>query len=231
MGSSPIERAIFKVGEKVKVREQLEKVRKSLEGYENVTLVAATKYMDVDHTRSLVEAGITHLGENRTDMFLEKYEALKEYSNVKWHFFGTLQSRKVRDVVNKIDYLHSLDRTSLAVELNKRLEKPLDCFVQVNISAEDNKGGVPVHKLIPFIKSLGQYPKIRVIGLMCIAPFTFDQQVVEDTFKKMRELQLDVQDLELDFAPCTELSMGMSNDYKLAVKHGATYIRLGRVFL
>lgn len=231
MGSSPIERAIFKVGEKVKIKEQLEKVRESLVGYDHITLVAATKYMDLEQTKVLVEAGITHLGENRTDMFLEKYEALKDYPNIKWHFFGNLQSRKVRDVANRIHYLHSLDRTSLAAELNKRLENPLDCFVQVNLTNDEKKSGVRPNKLISFIKSLKQYPKIRVIGLMCIAPFTFDQQVLEDSFKKMQELQKDVQELHLECAPCTELSMGMSNDYKIALKYGATFIRLGRVFL
>lgn len=231
MGSSPIERAIFKVGEKVKIKEQIAKVKASLEGYGNVTLVAATKYMDLEQTKALVDAGIKHLGENRTDMFIEKYEALKDNPDIKWHFFGTLQSRKVRDVVNRIDYLHSLDRPSLAVELNKRLEKTLDCFVQVNLSGEENKTGVAPHKLIPFIKSLSRYPKIRVIGLMCIAEFTFDQSVVVNTFKKMQDLQKDVQALELEFAPCNELSMGMSNDYKVALKYGATFIRLGRVFL
>lgn len=215
----------------MKVVEQVKKVKESINGYENVTLVAATKYMDLDQTKELIEAGITHIGENRSDMFLEKYEALKDNPEIKWHFFGTLQSRKIREVANKIDYLHSLDRTSLAVELNKRLDKPLKCFVQVNITGEDNKGGVPIDKLISFVKSLGAYPKIKVVGLMCIAQLTFDNSIIEASFETMQELQKEVQSLNLEFAPCNELSMGMSNDYKLALEHGATFIRLGRIFL
>lgn len=215
----------------MKVVEQVKKVMESINGYENVTLVAATKYMDLDQTKELIEAGITHIGENRTDMFLEKYEALQDNPNLKWHFFGTLQTRKIREVANKIDYLHSLDRTSLAVELNKRLDKPLNCFVQVNITGEDNKGGVPIDKTIPFIKSLSAYPKIKVIGLMCIAQLTFDNSIIESSFETMQQLQKEVQALNLDYAPCNELSMGMSNDYQLALKHGATFIRLGRIFL
>lgn len=215
----------------MKVVEQVKKVKESINGYENVTLVAATKYMDLDQTKELIEAGITHIGENRTDMFLEKYEALKDNSDIKWHFFGTLQTRKIREVANKIDYLHSLDRTSLAVELNKRLEKPLNCFVQVNITGEDNKGGVPIDKTTAFIKSLSAYPKIKVIGLMCIAQLTFDNSIIESSFETMQKLQKDVQALNLDYAPCKDLSMGMSNDYLLALKHGATFIRLGRIFL
>ncbi len=88
------------------IREQVEKVRESLKDYPHVEVIAATKYMNIEQTRELVEAGICNLGENRADMFLEKYEALKDYPNIKWHFFGVLQTRKIRDVANKIHCLH-----------------------------------------------------------------------------------------------------------------------------
>jgi pyridoxal phosphate enzyme (YggS family) len=198
--------------------------------YENVKVIAATKYMNVDQTKKIVEAGIKCLGENRTDLFLEKYEALKDY-DIEWHFFGVLQSRKIKDVVNKIDCLHSLEKLSVAVELDKKLEKPLDCFVQVNISEEPNKQGIPVSKVKPFIKSLSKCQNIRVIGLMCIAKMTYDTEILEDSFKKMKKIKEDIEAMNLEYAPCHELSMGMSNDYKIALKHGATHIRLGRIFL
>ena len=114
-------------------KKKIEQINSEVSKYENVKIVAATKYMSVDQTRELVDAGIKCLGENRTDLFLEKYEALKD-KDVEWHFFGVLQSRKIKDVVNKIDCLHSLEKLSVAIELDKRLEKPLDCFVQINIS-------------------------------------------------------------------------------------------------
>lgn len=198
--------------------------------YENVKVIAATKYMNVDQTKKIVEAGIKCLGENRTDLFLEKYEALKDY-DIEWHFFGVLQSRKIKDVVNKIDCLHSLEKLSVAVELDKKLEKPLDCFVQVNISEEPNKQGIPVSKVKPFIKSLSKCQNIRVIGLMCIAKMTYDTEILEDSFKKMKKIKDEIEAMNLEYAPCHELSMGMSNDYKIALKHGATHIRLGRIFL
>lgn len=198
--------------------------------YENVKIIAATKYMNVEQTKQLVEAGIKCLGENRTDLFLEKYEALKDY-DIEWHFFGVLQSRKIKDVVNKIDCLHSLEKLSVAMELDKRLEKPLDCFVQVNISEEPNKQGIPVSKVKPFIKSLGKCQNIRVIGLMCIAKMTYDTEILEDSFAKMKKIKEDIEAMNLEYAPCHELSMGMSNDYKIALKYGATNIRLGRIFL
>lgn len=198
--------------------------------YENVKVIAATKYMNVDQTKKIVEAGIKCLGENRTDLFLEKYEALKDY-DIEWHFFGVLQSRKIKDVVNKIDCLHSLEKLSVALELDKKLEKTLDCFVQVNISEEPNKQGIPVSKVKPFIKSLSKCQNIRVIGLMCIAKMTYDTEVLEDSFAKMKKIKEEIEAMNLEYAPCHELSMGMSNDYKIALKHGATHIRLGRIFL
>lgn len=198
--------------------------------YDNVKIIAATKYMNIEQTKALVEAGISCLGENRTDLFLEKYEALKDY-DVEWHFFGVLQSRKIKDVVNKIDCLHSLEKLSVAMELDKRLEKTLDCFVQVNISEEPNKQGIPASKVKTFIKSLSKCQNIRVIGLMCIAKMTYDTEILEDSFAKMKKIKDEIEAMNLEHAPCHELSMGMSNDYKIALKYGATQIRLGRIFL
>ena len=212
------------------IRDQVAIVKESLKDYPNVNLIAATKYMDIDQTRELVLSGITSLGENRTDMFLEKYEALSDL-NIDWHFFGVVQSRKIKDIVNKVNCLHSLDRYSLAVELNKRLEKPLDCFIQINISEEPNKQGIPASKLNTFVKQLANLENIRVVGLMCIAKLTFNKEEIRDEFMQMKKLQEQVEAMNLPYAPCHRLSMGMSNDYKIAIECGATDIRLGRIFL
>lgn len=212
------------------IKDQVEVVKESLKDYPNVNLIAATKYMDIDQTRELVLSGITSLGENRTDMFLEKYEALSDL-NIDWHFFGVVQSRKIKDIVNKVNCLHSLDRYSLAVELNKRLEKPLDCFIQINISEEPNKQGIPASKLNTFVKQLANLENIRIVGLMCIAKLTFNKEEIRDEFMQMKKLQEQVEAMNLSYAPCHRLSMGMSNDYKIAIECGATDIRLGRIFL
>lgn len=211
-------------------KKRIEEIETEVSKYSNVKVVAATKYMTIDQTRELVNSGIKRLGENRTDIFLEKYEALKDL-DIEWHFFGVLQSRKIKDVVNKITCLHSLEKLSVAMELDKKLEQPLDCFVQVNISEEPNKQGIPLGKVKPFIRSLAKCKNIRVIGLMCIAKLTYDEEVLERSFKKMKEAQEEVEPMNLEYAPCHELSMGMSNDYKIALRNGATYIRLGRIFL
>lgn len=222
---------INKEGVKMGIKEQVQIVRDSLKDYPNVKLIAATKYMDVEQTKQLVEAGIRDFGENRTDMFLEKYEQLKDFKHINWHFFGVVQSRKIRDIVNKISVLHSLDRMSLALELQKKLTNPLDCFIQVNISEEPNKQGIPANKVKNFIKQLEVCSKLRIVGLMCIAKMTAEEEVIRDQFKKMKKIKEEIEQMNLEYAPCHELSMGMSNDYLIALEYGATSIRLGRIFL
>ena len=199
------------------IKEQLKKVRESIADYPDVRIVVATKYITTEQTKEVIDAGLKDLGENRTDSFLEKYEAYKDNDELVWHFFGVLQTRKVRSVIDKIDYLHSLDNLSLANEINKRRKTPLKCFVQVNISAEPNKSGVDETKVIPFIKSLSKYENIEVVGLMAIAKLTFDEDLLNSYYETMKELQEEVKSLNLPYAPCNELSMGMSNDYIVAV--------------
>lgn len=215
----------------MEIKENVAKVREALKNYPDVSVVAATKYMTIDQTKELVACGITELGENRSDMFLEKYEALKDHPEIRWHFFGVVQTRKIKDIANRIACLHSLDKLSTAIELDKKLTSPLDCFVQVNISEEPNKQGIPANRVKTFIKQLENLPKIRIIGLMCIAKLTFDEEVLKKSFAKMQKLKEEVEKLELPNAPCHELSMGMSNDFKIAVNYGATKVRLGRIFL
>lgn len=192
---------------------------------EDITIIAVTKYVSVERALEAFEAGITHFGENYVQGFLEKWEALGD--KPVWHFIGTLQSRKVKKIIDKIDYLHSLDRISLAKEINKRAEKLVKCFVQVNTSNEESKHGISPDETIDFIKELSHYPKIQVVGLMTMAPFTDDEAVVRRCFRTLKNLQKQVQALELDYAPCTELSMGMSNDFVIAVEEGATFVRIG----
>ena len=150
---------------------------------------------------------------------------------MRWHYFGVVQNRKIKDLANRIVCLHSLERLATAIEFEKRLQAPLDCFVQVNISEEANKQGIPANKVKTFIKQLENCKKIRVIGLMCIAPLTFDEEVLRKSFQKMQRIKEEIESMNIPYAPCHELSMGMSNDYKIAVQHGATRIRLGRIFL
>ena len=196
---------------------------------ENITIVGVTKYVDALVADELRASGIVNLGENRADVFLEKYNEIGE--DVTWHFIGTLQTRKVRDVINKIEYLHSLDRLSLAEEINKRADKKVKCFVQVNTSEEESKHGLAKDDVIEFIRQISVYDKIEVVGLMTMAPDIDDEMVLRSCFSELRRLQQEVKNLSLGHAPCTELSMGMTNDYKMAIEEGATFVRLGRCLI
>lgn len=192
---------------------------------EDITLIAVTKYATIETAQEAIAAGIRDLGENRLEGFREKYAAIGD--KVNWHFIGTLQSRKVKDLINDIDVLHSLDRKSLAKEINKRAEKTIPCFVQVNVSGEETKHGLANNEVRPFIESLSAYEKIKVIGLMTMAPHTDDEQILRQTFRQLRALRDEIQALKLTHAPCEYLSMGMSNDYGIAIEEGATHIRIG----
>lgn len=191
---------------------------------ERVRIVAATKYADIKQMTQLYESGITIMGENRVDSFLEKKAKLT--LPIEWHFIGTLQSRKVKDIINEIEVLHSLDRLSLAKEIQKYRREPLKCLIQVNISGEDTKHGLEKNQVVSFIEQLKQFSKIEVIGLMTMAPNTSDEDVIRGCFRQLKQLQ---QEIQQDVEYCTELSMGMSNDYLLAIEEGATYVRLGSI--
>ena len=138
-----------------------------------------------------------------------------------------MQTRKVKQVIDQIDYLHSLDRLSLAEEIEKRATKRVKCFLQVNVSVEESKPGLTKEQALGFVKQLEQFSKIEVVGLMTMAPFTEDETMIRQVFKQLKQLQQEVSQLNIPNVPCTELSMGMSNDYEIAVEEGATFVRIG----
>ncbi len=192
----------------------------------NITLVAATKYGDIDDLKQLYAARVSNFGENRVDSFLKKYEALKDL-DIKWHFIGHLQRNKMHLVIDKIDYLHSLDSLELAELINKKRKSPLDCFIEVSINLEDNKNGVPYYAAKEFIKECLQYPKINIVGLMMMAKEDSSQEDLHNQFRKLKELKEEIsKDLHISLS---YLSMGMSGDYLIAIEEGTTHIRLGRI--
>ncbi|CAM3763111.1 YggS family pyridoxal phosphate-dependent enzyme [Alkalicoccus chagannorensis] len=194
---------------------------------ESVHIIAVTKYVTNERAEEAVDAGITMLGENRLEGLQEKHGAIGD--RAEWHFIGSLQSRKVKDMIDTVTAVHSLDRRSLAKEIQKRAPEGavINCFVQVNVSGESTKSGLAPEETVEFIRSLADFDKINVIGLMTMAPYEEDPETVRPYFRRLRELGEEVQQAGLPHAPCLELSMGMSNDYMTAVEEGATYIRIG----
>ncbi|AGE21606.1 YggS family pyridoxal phosphate-dependent enzyme [Geobacillus sp. G4] len=215
------------------VRDNLAAIRREIEAAcarvgrdpAGVRIVAVTKYVDAERAMEVLDAGIADLGENRSDQLIEKHARIGNQAT--WHFIGTLQSRKVKDIIDKVDYIHSLDRLSLAKEIEKRAVRPVKCFVQVNVSGEVTKHGLAPEETIPFIEQLRAFSRIEVVGLMTMAPHTDDEAVLRACFRQLRMLKERVQALGMAHAPCTELSMGMSNDYTIAIEEGATFVRIG----
>lgn len=195
--------------------------------YPQATLIMATKYLSAEDLSAVVDAGIKHIGENRVESLLHKREAYPD-APLHWHFIGTLQSKKVKKVISHVDVLHTLDRLSLALEIEKHRTEVLPCFVQVNISQEPQKHGLEFDAVASFMDELKALTKIQVIGLMGMAEDTDDDAVIETQFKRLKHLK---DALSLKHPSCQLLSMGMSNDYKLALACGATHVRIGRLLL
>ena len=193
------------------VRQQVETARNKANRQDQVNVIAVTKYVDVATTEALVKTGIQHIGENRVDKFLEKYQALKEY-DLTWHLIGSLQRRKVKDVINLVDYFHALDSVKLAQEIQKRAEHPIKCFLQVNISGEESKHGFTPDELDDVLAEIAQLDKMQ------------------DIFSKTHQLQKQLEKKQLKNMPFSELSMGMSRDFEVAIANGATYVRIGTSF-
>ena len=194
-----------------------------------VSVIAVTKYVDVQTAEALLPLGVRHIGENRVDKFLEKYQALKDYP-VTWHLIGTLQRRKVKEVIPYVDYFHALDSLKLAQEIQKRRDQVIKCFLQVNISGEESKHGFSKEELLELLPELAKLDQIEYVGLMTMAPFEADSDELKEIFKDTQALQAEIREKQIPNIPMTELSMGMSRDFKEAIQFGSTFVRIGTAF-
>lgn len=209
----------------MKLRNDIHDFLKSIPN--KITLVAATKYVDTFVMENMLKAGITNFGENRVDSFLEKYEKLKDHKEINWHFIGHLQKNKAKKVIDKINFLHSLDSLGLAKIINDKLDHPLNCFIEVSINEEESKNGVKVQDLDNFIQVLQTFRNINIVGLMMMSIRYSDEKSLNEQFEKLYKLK---DELELKHnLKIPYLSMGMSDDYIIAINHHATHIRLGRM--
>ena len=196
---------------------------------DSVSVIAVTKYVDVETASALVSQGVQHIGENRVDKFLDKYHALSD-QNLTWHLIGTLQRRKVKEVISYVDYFHALDSLKLAQEIQKRADHKIKCFLQVNISQEESKHGFSKEELLALLPELSELDQIEYVGLMTMAPFEATSQELQEIFKETQELQKNIQEKHLPNMSMTELSMGMSRDFKEAIQFGSTFVRIGTAF-
>jgi pyridoxal phosphate enzyme (YggS family) len=206
--------------------------RRSGRNRKDVQIIAVTKYVSVSTAEAVVLEGITNIGENRWPDAKDKWERLK--GQAVFHYIGSLQTNKVKDVIGKFDFIHSLDRLSLAEAIHNRarmLDIQVACFLQVNVSGEQSKHGLEPEQLKEFIRQLQAYDRIRPIGLMTMAPYEIEPEQTRPIFRSLRELRDDLNEQMILNEPLTELSMGMSNDFEVAVEEGATRVRLGTVLV
>lgn len=191
-------------------------------------LIAVTKTHPVEAILPLRKLGIVDVGENRTQEIVEKREFLRE--NFQIHLIGRLQSNKVKYIIDDVCLIHSLDRLSLAEEIDRQAQKHgrvMPVLVQVSPAGEEQKGGMPPEEVLPFLRQASRMPGLHIRGLMAVMPHTQDEAYLSGLFADMRTLFERLRDEAVPGVDMEELSMGMSGDYLLAARHGATMVRVG----
>ena len=184
---------------------------------EDILLIAVSKTFPAERVRDAIDAGVSALGENRVQEAKDKIRTLGH--PVPWHLIGSLQTNKVKDALALFDLIQSVDRLDLARELDRRASKPVDVLLEVNVGAEASKGGFAPSELKPALEVIAELPRLRVRGLMTIPPAVATADEARPSFRLLRELR--------DQTGLTELSMGMSADYEVAIEEGATIVRVG----
>lgn len=197
---------------------------------QDVTIVAVTKYVGVEEAEDILTEGFTELGENRWQNAKAKWEAIGDRAN--WHFIGHLQTNKVKDIVGRFTYIHSLDRLALAEEISRKAVQAaitVQVFIQLNVSGEVSKYGLAPDELLKFAAQIREFPGLRVAGLMTMAPNVEAAEETRPVFHRLRQLRDDLNAKGIFPYPVEGLSMGMSGDYEIAIEEGATHVRLGSV--
>jgi len=205
-----------------------ENIEKSKKSEQEVTLVAVTKTIDIEKMAYLLDLGVHNFGENKVQELLGKYEVLPK--TVKWHFIGHLQTNKVKYIIDKVCLIHSVDSVKLAEEINKCAKKAgiiMDILVQVNISSEESKFGIAKEEIDEFLEIISKLSNISVKGLMTMAPFSENPEENRLYFINMQKLLVDIRHKSVNNIYMQFLSMGMTNDYQIAIEEGANMVRIG----
>lgn len=195
-------------------------------------IIAVTKTHLAEEILPLAELGLNEIGENRVQEIVEKWPDLQE--KFRFHCIGRLQTNKVKYIMDKVCLIQSLDRMNLALEIDRQAQKAgvvMPVLVQVSPAGEEQKGGMPAEDVRPFLQEVRHMPGLHVQGLMAVMPHTQESNYLEGLFRDMRTLFEHLRDEAIPGVEMRELSMGMSGDYHLAAKHGATMVRLGSALL
>jgi pyridoxal phosphate enzyme (YggS family) len=196
---------------------------------QEIKLVAVTKTATLEQIKEAINEGVKIIGENKVQEATEKYQVLT--TEVKWHLIGHLQTNKVKYAVEIFDLIHSVDSIKLAKEIDKRsvqFKKTIDILIEVNISGEETKYGYNPEKVEAFLKEISEFSGIRVRGLMTIAPISKNKEEVRPYFRRLRELSERIRDKNIKNIKMDYLSMGMTDDFEIAIEEGANMVRIGR---
>jgi len=196
---------------------------------DSVRLVAVSKTIAADIVKEAIATGVTILGENYIQEARHKFKALVQYP-VSWHFIGHLQSNKAKYAVRLFDLIHSVDSLKLARELDqqaRKVDKIQQILVQVNIGAEDTKSGISTDEASRLVAEISQLKNLAVKGLMTMPPYFYQPEKVQPFFAALRELRDQIKEQSLPNVSLDELSMGMTGDFEVAIKEGATLVRIG----
>lgn len=202
--------------------------KKSNRKREDVTLIAVSKTKPVEMLKEAYDLGVRVFGENKVQELTDKYEALPK--DIKWHMIGHLQRNKVKYIIDKVDLIHSVDSIRLAETIEKEAGKRgiiANILIEVNVGREESKFGLLPEELDTFIEKIADYKHIQVKGLMTIAPFVENSELNRAIFRSLRKLSVDIGNKNVDNVNVGVLSMGMTNDYEVAIEEGATMIRVG----
>lgn len=194
----------------------------------SVRIMAVTKTVPPELVNAAIRLGVDLAGENRVQELLAKYGS---YEPCELHFIGSLQTNKVKYLADKVSMIQSVDSVRLAQEISRRsqaADRRMDLLLEVNIGGEESKGGIAPEAAAEIAAQIAELPSVRVRGLMAIPPFSTDPAVSGKFFEGMRQLFVDISGKKIDNVSMEVLSMGMSGDYRMAIEHGATIIRLGR---
>ena len=195
---------------------------------EEVTLVAVSKTKPVPMLEEIYEENIRHFGENKVQELCEKYDTMPK--DINWHMIGHLQRNKVKAVIDKATLIHSVDSIRLAETIEQEAAKKdiiVNILIEVNVAEEDSKFGLKVDEVMAMVETISTFPHIRIKGLMTIAPFVADPEENRPVFAQLRKLSVDIANKNIDNVSVEILSMGMTNDYQVAIEEGATIVRVG----
>lgn len=212
----------------LKIREEIEEAKSKVGRTDDVLLLAVTKTVDYGLIDESLEVGIEEIAENKVQELLKRMDHYED--RVKYHLIGSLQTNKVKNLMGRVKLIHSLDRLNLANEIDKRAKNAeiiQDVLIEVNAAKEESKAGIYLEDLDEFVYNILEHSNIRVRGLMTMAPFTDDEAILRETFRKVYEASERIKAKNYENIGMDYLSMGMTNDYKIAIEEGSNIIRVG----